>query len=63
MTSATETNRMLKLLSRTKILAFADIEQRRRAHSDELGWEHVSGVFTMAAGFAVAVLTVLTLVG
>jgi len=54
---------MLKLLSRTKILPFADIEQRQRAQADELRWEDVSGVFTVAAGFAVAVLTILTLIG
>jgi len=54
---------MLKILSRSKILSLADVGPRRQAKADELRWQDASGIFTVAAGFAVAVLTILTFLG
>jgi hypothetical protein len=54
---------MLRLLARTKLFPNDVARQRREARPDELRWEDASGVFTLAAGLAVSVLAILTLLG
>ncbi len=54
---------ILKTLTRGKPISPAELRRRRQADAEELRWEDASGVFVIAAAFAVATLTVLTLVG
>jgi hypothetical protein len=54
---------MMYVLALAKYLADGGARRRRAATPDELRWEDASGLFTIAAAFAVGVLAILTLIG
>jgi hypothetical protein len=54
---------MIYVLALARYLADGGAQRRREAAPDELRWEDASGLFTVAAAFAVGVLAILTLIG
>ena len=53
---------MTYVLAFARYLADRGVRSRRKATPDDLRWEDASGLFTIAAAFAVGVLAILTLI-